>query len=1221
MDSNEILFDESDDSYDLYDENEDKQYEKYVETYAEIMDKLYEICASVNCSLCSRSRFNSIKFPTLKDLLHKDESYENLLRDGHIVTECLCLRIIVGSEFQLYRIGLSSNKTLFIGKYHHGCQKNNNGEVVTFVLEILQIIPIQFISFSVVPERKYLIICKLDDKYLNKTFCFRLVDTKHLNEKFMQFISVAYAMNCMKELKFPKINNFLKYYGNELLSPYNPERDHENYQTFYVNDIDQISKIWKPDSSLFDISVEEFNSVTMAETLTMLQVSHLLSIDATEFYSYNWLKENRWNQSPNLIRYLLFNERIILLVMTTIVECSDLERRATILNYWIKVAYQLRRLRNYEGLRVLLAGLDVSAVFRLNDTWEKAFDLKPKLILFLTYVWRLMSNDDNWLLYIEHYYRSMINPPCLPNISYLLQKMTIPNEEKGTNSSDGFIHKLKKNMTDSDNDDRLNSDKINELTLFRKNKQYLYSNYMNWCTPFHSTEAIEKEDHFEEFKEFYSDKVNVYNIADVELYFSPEQMFRNVRMKSPNNNVGQLWYSMLPYQIRRIPRNFDELYKVFGCYDIDRDVKYKKEMLFNNFILLPKNKLGMDSLKLNYRIFIRKPFKNRPFNFYIDSESYYSHYFSRIELESIIDINLIEDKEKLKVLLEQSDYIDENKLNYPKKPLKVYKKFVNETMFGFLFPSNVNDIERKYDCRSMIRNVVHQTHYKKVEELEKLKNTNWLTRLFSKDFRKYVSNTTYSDEESGIVNFCCSTKKQIEDNKIELGMPQFIYDDADEYTYEMINFDGKHNSNNNNNNSISDGDGDTEVVDSIKSLKISKITLTNDNEINDVQLSNCEGEEDINKFWFNPKSENQTIELNQSSFRDTENKKGNYYITKSKSIKSNHLCHSEDSHSISTVKKCFSSSFISDRTDRGHLQLSINKSTPNIKFKILPITLNYDVTPNITKTRSSLINKRKSIHNFYQNLKKMVPYQSTSAMKTDRIKERPKRNRNPQFKKNTSFPTIFDSNSEFKAPSSIKKKSSTTSTSDLFKQSYFIIYEKVENISQLLSQILSITDGTVSNILIKRLMSNLDILNAYTYRCICGKSKLLLKEAFQLWKKLFIDKVEIEVPALEGTEKLSDIIIRQLKFKLSKFRNYLNIVEKEHTIVKHDNKKFQEQCPRIKQGIQEFLLYQLASSQYKFSIDNDCKSFLLNYKTISMNDALNLSIKIQPTFFKDNGVY
>jgi len=132
-----------------------------------------------------------------------------------------------------------------------------------------------------------------------------------------------------------------------------------------------ISPSTKPKSTgkietLFDIDPTDF-----AEQATLRGFHYFQVIAHTEFFNQSWVKEEKRNQCPNLLKTIESFNEMSLIVQTAILNAKKIRDRVKVFEYFIKVANAFRLHRNFHLLIAIISAISSSALLRLNWTRER----------------------------------------------------------------------------------------------------------------------------------------------------------------------------------------------------------------------------------------------------------------------------------------------------------------------------------------------------------------------------------------------------------------------------------------------------------------------------------------------------------------------------------------------------------------------------------------------------------------------------------------------------------------------------------------------------------------------------------------------------------------------------------------------------------------------------------------------------------------------------------
>ncbi|KAI1821202.1 ras guanine nucleotide exchange factor domain-containing protein [Xylaria intraflava] len=165
-------------------------------------------------------------------------------------------------------------------------------------------------------------------------------------------------------------------------------------------------------------SILDFDSLEIARQITLKQMSIFCSIKPEELLGSQWMKHGG-ARSPNVKAMSGFSNDLSNLVADTILQYSEVKKRAATIKQWIKIANRCLELNNYDALMAIVCSLNSSVISRLRKTWDI---LSPKRReLFRTLYAIVEPSNNNRVL------RARLQghvPPCLPFLGMFLTDLT-----------------------------------------------------------------------------------------------------------------------------------------------------------------------------------------------------------------------------------------------------------------------------------------------------------------------------------------------------------------------------------------------------------------------------------------------------------------------------------------------------------------------------------------------------------------------------------------------------------------------------------------------------------------------------------------------------------------------------------------------------------------------------------------------------------------------------
>ncbi|GJD02284.1 ras guanine-nucleotide exchange factor [Colletotrichum higginsianum] len=116
-------------------------------------------------------------------------------------------------------------------------------------------------------------------------------------------------------------------------------------------------------------TVLDFEPLELARQLTIKQMNIFCSIMPEELLASQWMKKGGVD-APNVKAMSALSTDLSNLVAETILQYSEVKKRAAVIKQWIKVAHQCLELHNYDGLMAIICSLNSSTISRLRKTWD-----------------------------------------------------------------------------------------------------------------------------------------------------------------------------------------------------------------------------------------------------------------------------------------------------------------------------------------------------------------------------------------------------------------------------------------------------------------------------------------------------------------------------------------------------------------------------------------------------------------------------------------------------------------------------------------------------------------------------------------------------------------------------------------------------------------------------------------------------------------------------------
>ncbi|XP_064635442.1 uncharacterized protein LOC135492746 [Lineus longissimus] len=198
-------------------------------------------------------------------------------------------------------------------------------------------------------------------------------------------------------------------------------------------------EVFRRNMILFVVSL---NAMTVARELTLIVKKLFFNIPSSELTDCLWTKKDKYQRAPNIMTMIDFFERIANLVATQILNGHTVQERAKLCRKFISIAEKCHQIQNFNSLRSILGGLQITPIYRLEATWGYIMSKYPKKYKSFQDLSDLMSHEENFAKYRSALDNAMDNPPCMPFIGVFLQTVLALDTAKDVTG-------LKKKKSDS----------------------------------------------------------------------------------------------------------------------------------------------------------------------------------------------------------------------------------------------------------------------------------------------------------------------------------------------------------------------------------------------------------------------------------------------------------------------------------------------------------------------------------------------------------------------------------------------------------------------------------------------------------------------------------------------------------------------------------------------------------------------------------------------------
>jgi hypothetical protein len=159
------------------------------------------------------------------------------------------------------------------------------------------------------------------------------------------------------------------------------------------------------------LSISDIDESQFAQHLTVQAFAIYSRIQPSEWIEQGWTGPKYKKKSKNIVYLIDHYNEVSQWVTSMILTQTRIRSRISILNYFIRVAFQLKLLNNYHTLGAIIAGLNSSNVLRLKYTFEKLPSRSKGMLRDLEQLMTMMQNFRN--------YRKAVKDVRGPTIPYL----------------------------------------------------------------------------------------------------------------------------------------------------------------------------------------------------------------------------------------------------------------------------------------------------------------------------------------------------------------------------------------------------------------------------------------------------------------------------------------------------------------------------------------------------------------------------------------------------------------------------------------------------------------------------------------------------------------------------------------------------------------------------------------------------------------------------------
>uniref|UniRef100_A0A674AL29 Son of sevenless homolog 2 (Drosophila) n=1 Tax=Salmo trutta TaxID=8032 RepID=A0A674AL29_SALTR len=164
-----------------------------------------------------------------------------------------------------------------------------------------------------------------------------------------------------------------------------------------------ISRLGQTDT--FDLMT--LHPIEIARQLTLLESELYRAVRPSELVGSVWTKEDKENNSPNLLRMIRHTTNLTLWFEKCIVEAENLDERVAVLTRVIEILQVFQELNNFNGVLEVVSAINSVPVYRLDHTFEAVPERKKRILEEAVEL-----SQDHFKKYLAKL--KSINPPCVP---------------------------------------------------------------------------------------------------------------------------------------------------------------------------------------------------------------------------------------------------------------------------------------------------------------------------------------------------------------------------------------------------------------------------------------------------------------------------------------------------------------------------------------------------------------------------------------------------------------------------------------------------------------------------------------------------------------------------------------------------------------------------------------------------------------------------------------
>ncbi|KAK2500923.1 hypothetical protein MC885_008584 [Smutsia gigantea] len=214
---------------------------------------------------------------------------------------------------------------------------------------------------------------------------------------------------------------------------------------------------------------ETLSAMELAEQITLLDHIVFRSIPYEEFLGQGWMKLDRNERTPYIMKTSQHFNEMSNLVASQIMNYTDVNSRTNATEKWVAVADICQCLHDYNGVLEITSALNRSAIYRLKKTWakvSKADNILAKTKALMDKLQKTVSSEGRFKNLRETL--KNCNPPAVPYLGMYLTDLAFIEEGTPNFTEEGLVNFSKMRMVTLyllDNALIIDEDTLYELSL------------------------------------------------------------------------------------------------------------------------------------------------------------------------------------------------------------------------------------------------------------------------------------------------------------------------------------------------------------------------------------------------------------------------------------------------------------------------------------------------------------------------------------------------------------------------------------------------------------------------------------------------------------------------------------------------------------------------------------------------------------------------------------